>query len=88
MGILPYYVLVAVGLAVFVAILLHNIRLALQLLLTMAKIAAILLVVLLFGSLVGFWELPRPVAVFFFGLRRIWQPIQESILEWLGGRLG
>jgi hypothetical protein len=78
----PYYILIGVAVGFVVVLALQNLRLALEYLLMVGKGAIILLLVLLFGRLVGWWELPRPLATFIFGLRRLWEPFQADLLAW------
>jgi disulfide bond formation protein DsbB len=81
MSISPYYLLLGVGVGFVVVLFLRNLRLALQIMGTLAIVVGIAFLVLIIGWAVGLWRLPRPVAGLFFGVRRLWQPLQRSILE-------
>ncbi len=87
MGFSPYYVLVGIGIGLTVILFIQNLRLALQVVLTVGKVVLVVLLITLLGWLFGWWALPRPLAVFLFGLRRIWEPFQTSLSEWLFGHL-
>ena len=82
MDFLPYYILLGVAIGFVAVLVLRNLRLALQYLVMVGKVAAILFVLMLFGGLIGWWDLPRPLARFFTGLRRLWQPLQATVLAW------
>ena len=82
MGISPYYLLIGVGAGFVIVFFLRNFRLALQIMLTLAIVVGIAFLVLLIGWAVGLWRLPQPVADLFFRVRRLWRPLQGSILEW------
>ena len=81
----PYYVLFGIGVGLTVILFLLNLRLAVQVVLTVGKVVLVVLLITLAGWLFGWWELPRPVAVLFFGLRGIWEPFQTSLLDWFSG---
>ncbi|MGD8969180.1 MAG: hypothetical protein PVI07_16870 [Anaerolineae bacterium] len=83
MRISPYYLLLGAGIGLFLVLLLRNLRLALQLLLVLGKAVLLALLVLVIGWAVGLWRLPNPVTAFFLGVRRLWQPLQRSVLEWI-----
>jgi hypothetical protein len=83
MGISPYYVLLGVGVGFFIVLLLRNLRLALQFLLMLGKAVAIALLIVLIGGAMGLWRLPHPVTGLFFGIRRLWEPLEQSVLEWI-----
>jgi hypothetical protein len=83
MRISPYFLLLGVGVGLLFVLLLRNLRLALQLLLVLGKAVLLALLVLVIGWAVGLWRLPRPIAEFFFGMRRLWQPLQRSVLDWI-----
>ncbi len=87
MEILPYYVVLGVGAGFVVVIFVQNLRLAFHFLITLGKAAVVLLLVMLVGSLVGFWELPRGLTVVGLGLRRLWEPVQVDLLGWIRGLL-
>jgi hypothetical protein len=82
-----YYVL-GVGVGFVVVLLLNNFRVALEYLVMVAKAAVILFVLMLFGSLLGFWEVPQPVRVLTSGLRGLWEPFQRNLLDWLNSVFG
>jgi hypothetical protein len=85
MNISPYYILLGVGIGLVAIFVLRNLSLALRLAVALGKVAGIAFLVLLAGSVLGLWRLPRPLAVFLFGLRRLWQPVQRTVLSWFGG---
>lgn len=79
----PLYLLLGVGIG-FVAILaLRNLRVALQFLLMVARIAVALLLITVMGGLVGLWEQPRPIVSVYYGLRSIWEPLQVLVSRWI-----
>jgi hypothetical protein len=83
MDFLPYYVLAGIGVGFVVVLLLENFRLALQFLVIVGKVAVILFLLTMVGWAVGWWEMPPAVLKRVFGLRRLWQPFQQSILQWI-----
>lgn len=85
MEILPYYVVLGVGAGFVVVLFVQNLRLAFHFLITLGKAAVVLLLVLLAGSFLGLWQLPRMLAVAPLGLRRLWEPVQADLLGWIGG---
>jgi hypothetical protein len=87
MDILPAYVLIGVGVGFLVILTLQNLRLALEFLAMVGKVAVILLLLTLLGWVVGLWELPRPLSILILGLRRLWRPFQERILDWIYAHL-
>ncbi len=87
MDVLPYYILIGVGVGFIVILFLQNFRMAVEYLLTVGKVALVLFLILLLGWLVGLWDLPRPVALLLFGLRRLWRPFQLDLLRWIRGHL-
>lgn len=78
-----YYVLLAVAVGIVIVFFVRYLRLALRLVLTLGKLAVAALLVLLVGWALGLWNLPRPLVTLFFGMRRLWQPFQVSLLEWI-----
>ena len=85
MGILPYYVLFGFGVGLVIILFIQNIRLALRLLLTLGKVAIVLVVIALAGALLGVWELPREAGVVSLRIERIWEPLQRLVLRWFRG---
>jgi hypothetical protein len=83
MSISPYYLLLGVGVGLVAILFLHNLRLALNIALTLGLVVGTVLLVLLIGSALGLWRLPRPLTGLFLGIRRLWQPFQRSISEWI-----
>jgi hypothetical protein len=81
----PYYVLLGIGVGLTVVLFLQNLRLAVQVVLTVGKVILIVSLVTLVGWLFGWWALPRPMAILFFGLRQLWEPFQTSLLDWFSG---
>jgi hypothetical protein len=78
----PYYILIGVAVGFLVVLFLQNLRLALEYLVIVGKVALILFLILLIGWIVGWWPLPRPLAILVLGLRRLWEPFQRDLLEW------
>jgi len=85
MEILPYYVVLGVGAGFVVVLFVQNLRLAFHFLITLGKAAVVLLLIMLVGSFLGFWELPATLAVVPLGFRRLWQPTQVALLGWMKG---
>lgn len=85
MEILPYYVALGVGAGFVVVLFVQNLRLAFHFLITFGKAAVVLLLIMMVGSFLGLWQLPRTLAVVPLGLRRLWQPLQSDLLSWVGG---
>ncbi|MFW6115829.1 MAG: hypothetical protein ACOC7Y_02080 [Chloroflexota bacterium] len=83
MEIWPSYVVLVIGAAIAGVLLLHNARLALRFLLTMVKVGGLLCVLGVIGWLVGWWDLPRPIAILLYGLGRLWRPFTGYLLDWL-----
>jgi hypothetical protein len=82
MDFLPYYVLAGVAVGFLVVLVLQNLKLALEYLLMVGRVVIVLFLLMLLGWLFGWWELPRPMAVLIYGLRRLWEPFQRDLLEW------
>jgi hypothetical protein len=87
MDFLPYYVLAGIAVGFVVVLVLENLRLALQYLVIVGKVFVILFLVTLVGWAVGWWEMPPMIVRRFFGLRRLWEPFQENVLQWIGSHL-
>ena len=85
MEILPYYVVLGVGAGFVVVLFVQNLRLAFHFLITLGKASVVLLLMMLVGSFLGFWELPRGLAVVPLGLRRLWEPVQVDLSGWIRG---
>jgi hypothetical protein len=83
MDISPYYLLVGVGAGFVFVTLLQNLRLALQSLLMVGKVAIVACLAFLFVWTLGLWRPNGAVAVLISGLRHLWQPLQRSVLEWI-----
>jgi hypothetical protein len=82
MGFLPYYVLLGVGVGFFIVLFLRNLRLALQFLLTLGKAVVVAILIVLIGGVVGLWQMPQSLFGFFSGIERLWEPLQQSVMEW------
>lgn len=76
----PFHVLIGVGAGLGTVFFLHNLSLALQVALTLGRMVAVALCVLLIGSAFGLWPLPRAFVGLFFWARRLWQPLLNFIL--------
>jgi len=85
MGILPLYVLAGFGAGLLIVLFIQNIRLALHLLWLLARVAVLVVVVALAGSLLGAWELPQRAELMSLRIEGIWRPLQNLALEWLEG---
>jgi hypothetical protein len=83
MEISPYYLLVGVGAGFVFVTLLQNLRLALQSLLMVGKVAIIAFLVLLIVWTLGLWRPTGSAAVLVSALRQLWQPMQRAVLEWI-----
>jgi hypothetical protein len=87
MDVLPYYVAVGVGAGFLVVLFLQNLRLALEYLLMLGKVAVVLTVLMLLGAVVGFWDMPQPMVIVGKGLAQIWRPFQSNLHEMIRGLL-
>jgi hypothetical protein len=76
-----YYPLLIVGLGVLILLFVRNVRLALRLVWTLAKLFIIAFLILLVGSLLGLWQLPPLFAQLYLGLRRLLEPLGGLIVE-------
>ncbi|MGD8245115.1 MAG: hypothetical protein PVG25_10885 [Anaerolineae bacterium] len=86
MDFLTYPLLVA-GLGVLILLFVRNLRLALQLVWTLAKLFIIAFLILLIGSFLGLWRLPPLFAQLYLGLRRLLEPLGRLVFEWIRGWL-
>jgi hypothetical protein len=87
MSISPYYLLIGLGVGFLFVLLLRNLRLFLQFLLTLAKALLVAFLILLIGWVVGLWRLPQPIAWLFSEIREFWRPLQRAVMEWIFGPL-
>lgn len=76
-----YYPLLIVGLGVLILLFVRNVRLALRLVWTLAKLFIIAFLILLVGSLLGLWQLPPLFAQLYLGLRGLLEPLGGLIVE-------
>lgn len=81
MEISPSHVALVIGAGMAVLLLLRNVRLGLRLLLTMARMGGLLCVLGLLGWLLGWWDLPRPLAILLYGLSRLLAPLRDYLIE-------
>lgn len=86
MEFLPYYLLIGVAVGFLVMLFFRQLRLVLRVFWFVGKVATIAFLILLLGWIVGFWQLPRPLAILFYGLGQLWEPFHEALMEWLRGR--
>jgi hypothetical protein len=86
MDFLAYPLLIA-GLGVLILLFVRNLRLALQLVWTLAKLFVIGFLILLIGAFLGLWQLPPPFAQLYQGLRRLLEPLGSLVLDWIRGWL-
>jgi hypothetical protein len=78
-----YYLLLVVGLGFLLFLFVWNLRLALRLAWTLAKLFVIAFLILLVGSLLGLWRLPIPFAQLYLVLRRLLEPIVRLLVGWI-----
>ena len=76
----PYHVLLGVGAGLGTVLFLHNLSLALRILLTLGRMVAVGLCLLLVGSALGLCRLPRAVTGSFYWISRLWRPLQHSVV--------
>lgn len=81
MEISPSHVVLVVGVGLAALLLLRNVRLGLRLLLTMARMGALLCVLGLLGWLLRWWDLPRPLAILLYGLSELLAPLRDYLIE-------
>jgi hypothetical protein len=82
MVISPYWLLLGLVVGVVAVFILRRLGLFVRLALALAKVAGIVFLIILAGWAVGLWRLPRPVAEFFSGIPKPWEPTQRSVLDW------
>lgn len=83
MNIEPRTVLLALGVGLVILLIVRHARLLIELVLGLAKLAIVLLLILLIGWAFGLWPLPSPVLEAFSGLRALLEPIPQ----WISGLL-
>jgi len=87
MDFLPYYVLLGVAIGFIIVLVVQNLRLALEYLVMVGRVAIVVSLLMLLGGLLGWWDLPRPLASLVYGLRRLWEPFQVDLMEWIRSQL-
>ncbi|MFW6135999.1 MAG: hypothetical protein ACOC7N_04175 [Chloroflexota bacterium] len=82
MVISPYWLLVGLGVGVLIVFVLRRLGLFVRLALALAKVAGIVVLIILAGWAVGLWRLPRPLAQLVAGIPEPWEPVQRSVVSW------
>lgn len=83
----PLYLVLGVGVGFVTILVLRNLRVALQYLLIVGRVALVLLLITIAGGLLGLWEHPRPILSTYYGLRSIWMPLQNTVSRWISSVL-
>ena len=81
MSISPYHVLLGVGAGLGAVLFLHNMGMALRIILYLVRVVVVALCLLLVGSALGMWPLPRAMTGCFYWISRWWRPLQHSVVE-------
>lgn len=81
MSISPFHVLLGVGAGLGTVLFLDNLNTALRIILYLGRMVVVALCLLLVGTALGVWPLPRGVTGCFYWIGRWWHPLQYSVVE-------
>ena len=81
MSISPFHVLLGVGAGLGAVLFIDNLSMAVRIILYLGRMVVVALCLLLVGSALGMWPLPRAVAGCFYWIGRWWGPVQYSLVE-------
>jgi len=81
MSIAPFHVLLGVGAGLGTVLFLHNLSMAVKIILYLCRMVVVALCLLLVGSALGMWPLPRAMTGCFYWIGRWWRPLQHSLVE-------
>ena len=81
MSISPFHVLLGVGAGLGTVLFIDNLSMAVRIILYLGRMVVVALCLLLVGSALGMWPLPRAMVGCFYWIGRWWRPVQYSLVE-------